>query len=370
MRAGMIVVYPILTVMGKDLHLSTTSLSWLASIPLICFALAAPLSAYLRKLGDTNHVIGLALWILGISLLLRASGSTIALYIFTIFMGIAITLLNTSLPVWIKEHAGEHVGSITGIYVGIVGISATLAMALSAPLSALTSLSWKLSILPWGVIAVSFAIWWQWKMKNRDRSSSTSNDFVTFDFSLLRNSRAWQIAIFFSLQSALYYASATWFPTVLLSRGYDLNRAGYFTSLSALLGSIVGMAVPVLFRKYLDFRLVLMSLTSLILVGLTGVLLDTGPRLLLWLILISIGLSSTFPLVLFLCVIRAKNPSGTQSLSIMSQFVGYIVASLSPLIMGGLFDATGDWKWSIYYLIGLGAVQMYFSYGAGKPGTV
>ena len=41
MRAGLVVISPIITLIGMDLHLSTIQLAWLTSIPVLCFTFAS-----------------------------------------------------------------------------------------------------------------------------------------------------------------------------------------------------------------------------------------------------------------------------------------------------------------------------------------
>ena len=370
LRAGLVSINPILSVIGRDLHLSTLSLSWLAAIPLICFGVAAPFSVYARRVGNTNQIIGYALWVLGISLLLRGTGSILALYIFTLFMGISITMLNISFPVWIKEHASSHAGIATGTYVAMQGIFAAAAIAIAAPLSKLTSYSWRLSIIPWGVVALVTAIWWHWQTRSQSDSQKISTEFLKLDLSLLKSARAWQISLFFGVQSALFYASGTWYPTILVDRGLSLNSAGYFVSISGIIGSFMGIIVPLMSRKYHDLRLIIVGVAFIIGSGFLGILFDSGPRLMIWVSMTNIGFSTSFSLALYMFIIRSRDASATHSLSIMAQCIGYLIAAIAPIIMGVLFVATGNWNSGLWFLIGLTGLLAGLGIKAGKPGSI
>lgn len=52
----------------------------------------------------------------------------------------------------------------------------------------------------------------------------------------------------------IYYGTATWFPTILVSKGFTLSNAGFAVSLTGLLGSIVGIAAPYYSSKLSDLR--------------------------------------------------------------------------------------------------------------------
>ena len=253
MRAGQIAITPIITVIGIDLGLSTIELSWLASIPVLCFAFASPLTSWVSRMGSVDRILSVAMWVLAFSLVLRATGSVIALYVFTFVMGLAIATLNVFLPAWVKEYGGKDSGLFTGIYVTIMGVVSGIAVGVSVPLSKLNSLGWQMAFVPWALIAAISAYWWQRRMRDQTLSKHTPNEVSHFKV-LIKSKVAWQVTLFFGLQSTNAYAAGTWLPTILYDKGFELIHAGAAVAVTGLLGSLFAVGVPHIAAKRADQR--------------------------------------------------------------------------------------------------------------------
>ena len=112
-----------------------------------------------------RSIIKFALVSLAIGFIGRASFGVWALYAFTVLIGISIAILNYELPVWVKSHGGQKSGLITGIYTTLMGLSSGLAVAITIPLAEMNSLSWRMAMAPWILIAIVSAIYWVTRMK-------------------------------------------------------------------------------------------------------------------------------------------------------------------------------------------------------------
>ncbi len=368
MRAGQIAITPIITVIGIDLGLSTIELSWLASIPVLCFAFASPLTSWVSRMGSVDRILSVAMWVLAFSLVLRATGSVIALYVFTFVMGLAIATLNVFLPAWVKEYGGKDSGLFTGIYVTIMGVVSGIAVGVSVPLSKLNSLGWQMAFVPWALIAAISAYWWQRRMRDQTLSKHTPNEVSHFKV-LIKSKVAWQVTLFFGLQSTNAYAAGTWRPTILYDKGFELIHAGAAVAVTGLLGSLFAVGVPHIAAKRADQRLVLVIATGFAGIGFLGVMLDSGWRLVIWIMVASIGTSATFPLALILVVLRSSDSNHAQALSAMMQSFGYFLAATGPIFMGVLYQISGAWTFGLAVMILISGVQILAGLGAAKSGT-
>lgn len=369
MRTGLAIIAPILTVIGKDLGLSTIELAWLAAIPVLCFSFLAPITLFLYRLGSIDRVISVAMWVLAISLLFRATGSVYTLFSFTLLMGIAVAVLNVTLPAWVKLHGGQHSGVITGTYAMLMGIVSAFALWLAAPLSSMTEYGWQFAMLPWGLLALICAIWWQVRLRDKQLRDFDQNSRSSW-IKLLRNFRAWQVTLFFGLQAMNAYAAGTWIPTILLDRGFNLITAGSIVAIIGLFGAIAATYVPQLATNRLDQRGILWFFSAMTAIGYFGLLVDSGWRLVFWVALSLFGQAATFPLSLILVVLRSKSATETQSLSTMMQAIGYLIAATGPLLMGVLFHLTGEWVLGLAMMLGIVGLQAIAAAGAGRPGGV
>jgi len=317
------------------------------------------------KIGGTNRVITFSLAMLSAAILFRTVGNVSMLFIASLAVGIAIAILNFSLPVWVKENAPDHSGLLTGIYITIMGIFAALSIAVAVPLAEATSWGWRFAMIPWLLIAVASTIWW---LSKNAKSSAEKIQTVhsVFHKELFKMPGAWSITLFFGFQSMLFYGTATWLPTIFVSKGYSLFHAGLVVSITGLFGSLIGVAVPHYASRLKNIQLLLVLLGALIAVSFVGMIFDSGWRLVLWLLAVNIGLATTFPLSLMLTVTRSYEASETRSLSIMAQSVGYLMAAISPGIVGAIFDSTNNWGSALIFPAVLGSLLGLVGYFAGK----
>lgn len=171
----------------------------------------------------------------------------------------------------------------------------------------------------------------------------------------------------FGLQSMLFYGTATWLPTILVSKGFTLNNAGFIVSITGLLGSLIGIAVPHYSSKLRDLRILLAIVGLVISISFAALIFDHGWHLIIWLLISNIGLSISFPLSLLLTVTRSVEAGETRSLSIMAQSVGYLMAAFAPGIVGAIYDTTQDWNIALLIPIALAIVMGGVGYFAGRP---
>lgn len=366
MRAGLTVMSPLIPILKEQYHLSSFLLSFLTSLSVLCFAGSAFLMPIIGKIGGTNRVIAVALTVLTAAIFFRAIGNIPMLFISSLTVGIAIAVLNFSLPVWVKENAAGHSGLVAGIYITIMGVFASVSVAIAVPLAGATSWGWRLSMVPWIVIGLLSSAWWLLRISKTPIGLHMPVS-TKFHRELLRRPGAWSIAAFFGLQSMLFYGTATWLPTILVSKGFTLSNAGFVVAVTGLLGSLIGIAVPHYSSKLRDLRILLAIVGLIISISFAALIFDHGWHLIIWLLIANIGLSISFPLSLLLTVTRSIEAGETRSLSIMAQSVGYLMAAFAPGIVGAIYDASQDWNMALIAPIALGIVMGGVGYFAGRP---
>jgi len=366
MRAGLILIGPLLPILKEEYGISVFTESILAATPLLCFSLSAILMRSISRLGNTNRVISYAITLLTLSLFLRTTFDIASILIFSITLGISVAVLNYMLPVWVKENGTSNGGLLTGIYASVMGSCAAISLAITAPLAEASSYTWRLAMLPWFVIGALTALWWWIKIPSSSVSDVVVSKESFWANPLFKSSSAWSITLMFGLLNMIHYASATWLPTILLTKGFTLVNAGILVAVATLVGSLLSLAVPHFASKRKDFRLVLIVFSIFLAVSYFAISIDTGMSLWVWVILGNIGVYVTFSIALFLVVFRAADAAKTKSLSIMMQSVGYVMATVSPIVLGRLFDITGNWDRALYFIVGLAALQVLVAMKAGS----
>lgn len=366
MRAGLVLIGPLIPILKSYFNLSNSAISILAGIPIVCFAATSLIMSKVATLGSSNRIIKLALTALTIGLFGRATTGLIGLYLFAFVIGISIAIMNYELPAWVKEHAPNHSGYLTGVYVTIMGVAAAIAVAISVPLAELNSLSWRLSMAPWILVALLTTIYW-WQKMNSDEPIQNVKVPSFWKSRAFKNPMAWALVLFFGLESMTFYATATWFPTLLTTKDFTLSSAALVVSISGIIGSGVGIVFPHYFEKSKYQRAVLVWTSLFTGFAFFMVTLQTGVVLFIWLTISNIGISIAFPLALMMAGMKSETPEATRNLSTMMQSIGYILSSMGPFLMAKLFDYSGNWDVAMYGVVTVCALQAIASFVVGKP---
>jgi CP family cyanate transporter-like MFS transporter len=368
LRPAVTGVGPVLPDIRASLHLSGVEASLLTTLPLLCFGLLGPTGpAFARKLG-IELVLFLALAGITGGLVLRSAGGEAPLYAGTALAGSAIALGNVLLPPIVKRDFAGHPGLATGTYTMVLGGAAALSAGLTVPLGHALGLGWRGELAIWAVPAGLALI--AWAPRLRGHTLPDASEAVGDLRSLLRDRIAWAVAIYFGVQSMLFYASISWLPTLYRDHGYTETEAGLIVSVLTLIGLPAGLIVPTLAARAHDQRLWAVATTALAAVGLAGFVFAPTAAPYVWAVVLGTGLGATFPLVLTLIVLRTQSQLDTGHLSALAQSVGYGLAALGPLAVGALHDATGSWEPAFGFLLALTVIQLWSCLRAARPGYV
>jgi CP family cyanate transporter-like MFS transporter len=188
--------------------------------------------------------------------------------------------------------------------------------------------------------------------------------------SLLRSPLAWQLTVFFGLQSLSFYAVLAWLPSMYRDFGASPAMAGFLLSLSGLVQIPVSLVLPSLAGRARHQAAYAVGATVLIGLGLAGVLLAPMAAPYLWVVLIGVGQGVCFALGLNLFVLRARHVAETARVSAMAQSIGYTLCAFGPLLVGVLHEAVGSWTPPLVLLLSLLVPQVVTGALAGRARTV
>ena len=143
---------------------------------------------------------------------------------------------------------------------------------------------------------------------------------------------AWQVTAFMGLQSFLYYATLSWFPTMFRDRGASAAHAGDLLALMNLGNAVTAMLLPVLAHRARDQRVLVAASTAATTAGLAGAGFAPLSTAAAWVLLLGLGQGATLGLGIFLTMARAPDPATAASLSGFAQGGGYLLAATGPLL--------------------------------------
>ena len=362
LRSAITGVGPLLAQLRADTGLSATAAGVLSSLPLLMFALCAPLAKLARNHG-TERLLLAALLALLTGIVLRPTGPLVALFAGTVLLAGGIAVANILLPVLVKQHFPTRIPMLTTSYATIMGLSATLGSALAAPLAAALPGGWRASLLCWAVpVVIAIALWIPHARSDVHQVPASDEPSPPLPWKSLL---AWQVTGYMGLQSLVFYVTVTWYPTMLRDQGVAITTTGWMLTLYQAAALISGLAVPRLIHRSSDQRALAVAIGACNAIGSLGMWLWPS-GIALWMVILGIGSGPALILALSFMGLRAATPRSVAALSLMGQALGYLVAAVGPVVFGLLHDLTGGWQTSMAFLVAAGVLLAICGYGAGR----
>ncbi len=353
---------PVLPEAVRATGLSPLAASVLTTLPSLCFGLFSPLApAFSRRIGAERTVL-LMLAALALGTVLRAVASAPALFAAQILACLGIAAINVLAPALMKRDFQGRAALMTGLFTMSLCLGAALSAGTIVPLQRRLGGSWSLALAAWGLPALLTLVLWAALLPRRGEVVR----HIARPRSLWRDRLAWQVTLFMGLQSALAYLVFGWLAPILRDRGLSPQAAGYLLSLSILGQAVTSLIAPSLAARGRDQRGVAVLFSALAVASLLACLF--APPGVLWLAACLLGLSQggLFGVALMLIVLRARDALVAAQLSAMAQGVGYLLASLGPLLAGLLHSATGGWTLVAVWITAIGAAMAWSGAGAGR----
>jgi CP family cyanate transporter-like MFS transporter len=361
LRPALLTLGPVLPAVQRALALAPFGSGLLTALPILALGLASAVAVPVgRRLGWSGGLV-FALALIGAGTLLRSAGSEGALYAGAAVLGTGIGLGNVYVPTLVKARLSAHIGLAMGVYTMMLTVGALVSVSLT-PLLFSRFGDWRPTLAVWAIPAfVATAIATPLLLDNVRPQERIPG------MGLWRNGLAWAVSGFMGLQSALFYSLALWMGALIAARGVPLPNvaadltAFYFTQFLAAL------ATPVLLTRARRQDLVAVLLVGTVAATIVAILYGPLSTIVVFCAVLGFALGAVFAVALTFQVIRAHSTEGAARLSSMAQCVGYIIASLGPLVLG-LVNRTPDSRLaSAAWLIALAIATMIAGSLAGRP---
>jgi CP family cyanate transporter-like MFS transporter len=306
------------------------------------------------------------------------------------------------LPVHVRERFPRRTGGLTGVYISALIAFAALAAGVSVPIADALGGGWQVGLGIWALpAAIALAAWLP--RGRRTPTATLGCDLApstppalddappdghghgdghgdgagdgggaispTRTRALLSNRLAWAVTLFFAMQSACFYSTLAWLPSIFESHGAGSTTAGLLLSISLIAGLGPALAVPSLAVRARRQSAMVVAVTATIATALIGLLLAPMAAPYLWAVLLGLGENAAFPLAITLIVLRSQGAAQTTALSTMAQTLGYLIASGAPIALGALHQISGSWDPALILLLALMAPQLAAGIAA-STGTV
>lgn len=351
MRGPLVAVAPVIAQLEDDLGFTPVELGFLTGIPVLCFALAAPLASLAgRKLGPE---FAITLTLLGVlfGVVVRSAGGGALVMLGTVILGVAITIGNIVVPLIIRrDFTPARQGAAMGTYTAALNIGSFLTSMVSAPLAEL--LGWRPAIAASGLFAVAAAAVWVIAVGRR---AFTPAAVAAADprrpGKLTSRWTTAALTFGFAGQAFSYYGVTAWLPSLLSDElGMAPAAAGAGSSLFQILAIVGGLGVP-LAARFASTTAVGLALGLLWLTVPVGLLL--APELWwLWCSFGGVAQGGGITLI-FLAIIRlARDQASAARMSAVVQGTGYSFGAVAPTLLGYVHGTTGAWTGPLLMILG------------------
>lgn len=370
LRAPLTSVGTLIGFIRDDLGMTNASIGAITTLPLIAFALISPLAPKLAQRIGIEQTILISLFILLVGIMIRPFFGTTFLFIGTLLIGIGIAFGNVLMPSFVKLSFPLRVGVVMGIYTLSMNIFSALFAGLSVPIANNNPLGWKGALVVTGFLVLLTIVIWLPRLKRPvagRRNLDTKKKSASY---MWRSWLAWQVTMFMGFQSFIFYTTITWLPEMMKMSGYTAGQAGWVLSLMQLLMIPMNFIIPIFAAKMKNQKIMGLFVSSLLLIGVVGLLFNNVVLMPVFATMIGIGTGSAFSLAMMYFTLRTSDGYEAAELSGMAQFIGYLLAAVGPLLFGLLFDLTNGLTAPIIMLVLCGAICLYSGVAAGRDEVI
>ncbi|MDQ1105373.1 CP family cyanate transporter-like MFS transporter [Nocardioides zeae] len=366
LRSPFVGVSAVTDELRSALDVGNGAVGLLTSLPVLCFALAAPVAlALVRRYGAESAVLA-CLGLVLVGSLVRSSGSFAVAVLGTVVIGLGITIGNVVVPVLIRSRvAPERVGTVTGLYTAVMNVGSMIVLIGSGPLASASG--WRAALLAPAVLSVVAALVW-WRVVGTSRraapgpaegatsGAADAPDVATAVPSgpVWRDPVAVLLVVAFAGQSTSFYSLTAWLPSILADEAGAGSAAGALASVFQVSAVVGALGVPLLALRLREP--VAAGVVGLLWMAMPAQLLLAPSAYLVGSVLGGIAQGGGFALILTIVARRARSDRESAGMSTLVQSVGYAFAAVGPTLLGAVHDATGSWTAPLLVVLGTTAL--------------
>ncbi len=361
MRVPISGVGPLVTQISESLSLSASTAGMLTTIPLLIFALVAPLVSHLTLVIPSRVQISACVIFLATGILLRSYLGLWGLFLGTALVGIGIGTLNVILPLFVKTNFVGRIGVVMASYTATMTLFSAIASGSVSTLSSVLG-NWSHALGIFAILPILAFLVWIFVSRGIQDPSIIQEEEQSNPPLFCRTN--WYAAAFFGLQSFLYFGIIAWLPSILAVFIQSDGQIAIMMFVMQLASLLTNFAMPPAIQRGTAKRRSVLGMCCAItyLSGSILVLLSLTLHWLAWPAILTLGLAGGMSISYILTFISIAVPSrkGTARLSAFTQCVGYLIAAPGPFLIGALTDLTGEFVVPLYIFVGVSILFLYF----------
>ena len=341
---------PLVTFIEADLQMSHSAMGAVLGVwQLVYIVASVPCGILIDRVGSRYAFTAGALLIAVSAIGRSVAGDYVQLLLAVGAFGLGGPIISAGAPKMIAGwFRGRERGLAMGIYITGFGVGSILSLTLTnSILMPWFNEDWRLVLRFWGLLTVLAGTVWfviSWLPAVRDGKHTPNRIEGALVMPLLRL-RSVQLVLLMSIGVLFFtHGLSSWMPELLRSGGMSVNQASLWAALPVVVAIAGALVIPRLASREHRYRVLL--LLFLCTIG-ASVLLRAalGPVLVTGLILDGIARSSmTTVLILTLVETRGIGEERAGSAAGLYFSVAEIGGVAGPVMLGVLYDATGDFS--------------------------
>ncbi|QJT00815.1 MFS transporter [Streptomyces asoensis] len=363
----------------------------LTSVPPLCFAVFGVMAPRLARRFGPGAVVCAGMTAITAGLLLRPyAGGTAGFLAASALALMGIAVSNVLMPVIVKRHFPDRVGTMTGLYSMALALGTATAAAITVPMTEALGGSWQTGLALWAGLAAAAVL--PWLPLARDRGTAPGGARTEGErqergprparqaharvpqssaapLCITRSRTAWALAVFFGLQATAAYITMGWMPQIFRDAGVPASTAGLLLAVTMAMGVPLAFVIPRVATRLPHQGPIVLALGGCGLVGYAGLYLAPAGGAWAWALLLGIA-NCAFPLALTMVGMRARTGAGVAQLSAFAQSTGYLISIPGPLLVGVLYQHSGGWGLPLALMAALMVPQTVVGVLAGRDRTV
>ena len=354
-RTQALIIGPLVGQVQADLAMSHGVAGLLSTIPVLCMGLLAPLGPVLAASIGPKLGVAICVALVAVFGVARAFlPDTMTVLLATVGIGVGMAIVGPILSMIVRARLPNHPAAGTGAYVVGFVIGGTITAAVAVPLADAFG-DWRGSFAIVSAAGFVSLVAWLWLMPHDEGHVRVAPSRPKLPW---RRPSAWLLGAIFGSQSILFYGCITWLGSVYVERGWSQGQAGGLIALMTGIGLVSTLAVPAFADRIGTRRSQLaiaasLSVTGALIVALTpgeapGSLVSYAATAFL-----GLGIGAYFPLALTLPVDVASDADDAASISALMLLIGYTLAATSPVVLGLVRDATGNFNAVVWILVAI-----------------